>query len=81
MPAALLAIVFVVACGGVAEVNRPPATVVASTPALPSTVPVAAVHAPVEEAIVRVQDLFADPSDASIGAMFSPTFLASIPPG
>jgi hypothetical protein len=78
---ALPALVLVAACGGVVEVNPPPATVVASTPALaPSAVPVAALPAPVEDAIVRVQGLFVDPSDAAIAATFSPTFLAAVPP-
>ncbi len=79
------------ACGGAAEppappvpaaapaATAPPAAPVVPAPAAPPAAPAAALPPLVDEAMGRVQDLLADPSDAAIKATFSPTFLAAVP--
>ena len=69
----VVAFVTITACGGPAE----PPPVAPGAPAVASGV---AMPPLVDEAMVRVQGLIADPNDAAIKASFSPTFLAAIPP-
>ncbi len=63
-----------------------PAAPAAAAPAAPAAPAAAAPAAPaaglpplVDEAMGRVQGLFADPNDAAIKATFSPTFLGAVP--